>query len=170
MGHAPPVKPGDHPEFFRFAPPPGTSRESTIRLAKDGVFFHDEAPVEHRALAKALASWIAKHPDDGRFILTNGYDWTYFAVDDAPYLVTSLDAAADPPTVTLFDDSTEALDPATASLGEDGVVYLRVRGGAFEARLSRHAQTQLAPLLSGDPPALRVQGRDFPLPPRQPRC
>ena len=32
-------------------------------------------------LARALASWIARHPDDGRFILTNGYDWTYFTVE-----------------------------------------------------------------------------------------
>ena len=169
------MKPGDHPEFFRFAPPPGTSRESTIRLAQDGTFFHDGQPVEHRALRKALASWIARHPDDGRFILTNGYDWTYFAVDDAPYVVTAIDTAPSPPTVTLFDESVEPLDPATATIGDDGVVYLGVKGGAFEARLSRHAQTQLAPLLvegaTGEPaPRLQVGGRDFPLPPRRSRC
>ena len=64
------MKPGDHPDFFRSAAPPGASRESTIVLTRDGIFLHDGAPVEHRALAKALASWIAKHPDDGRFILT----------------------------------------------------------------------------------------------------
>lgn len=168
------MKPGDHPEFFRFAPPPGTSRESTIRLARDGMFFHDGDPVEHRALAKALASWVARHPDDGRFILTNGYDWTYFLVEDAPFHVDSLDAASDPPRLTLADDSVEPFDPSTACVGEDGVVYCRVREGAFEARFSRHAQTQLAPLLveSGeDPlPKLRTGGRDFPLPPRPQRC
>lgn len=168
------MKPGDHPEFFRFAPPPGTSRESTIRLDRDGVFFHDGEKVEHRPLARALASWITRHPDDGRFILTNGYDWTYFTVDDAPYVVTSIDAAASPPTITLFDETVEPLDPAGAAIGDDGVVYLRVKGGAFEARLSRHAQTQLAPLLAGgegeDPPRLSVGGREYPLPPRGPRC
>jgi hypothetical protein len=165
------MKPGDHPEFFRFAPPPGTSRESTIRLAKDGTFFHDGQPVEHQALAKALASWVARHPDDGRFILTNGYDWTYFQVDDAPHHVTAIDTSAQPPTLTLLDDTSEPFDPATATVGEDGVVYCRVKGGAFEARFSRHAQTQLAPILAeGDPPRLSVGGKEFPLPARAPSC
>jgi len=43
------VKPGDHPEFFRLAPPPGASRDSTISLDAEGRFFHDGARVEHAA-------------------------------------------------------------------------------------------------------------------------
>jgi hypothetical protein len=165
------VKPGDHPDFYRFAPPPGTSRESTIRLAKDGTFFHDGDPVEHRALARALASWVSRHPDDGRFILTNGYDWTYFDVEDAPFHVASIDTSSDPAELTLADGSKEPFDPSGASVGADGVVYAKVRGGAFEARFSRHAQTQLAPLLvSAEPPRLASGGREFPLPARAPRC
>jgi len=183
------MKPSDHPDFFRFAPPPGTSRESTIVLREDGTFLHDGEVVEHKALHKALASWVAKHPDDGRFILTNGYDWTYFAVQGAPMHVTSIDTAQTPPLLTLFDDSTEPLAPETLSVGEDGVVHCWVRGAAFEARFSRHAQTQLAPLLvdraeargtdgsaeggqtedGASHLAIRVGGRDFPLPPRPPR-
>ena len=69
-----------------------------------------------------------------------------------------------------FDGETESLDPATLTLGDDGVVHCRVRDGAFEARFSRHAQVQLAPLLvdggDGTTPRLRIGGRDFPLPPR----
>jgi hypothetical protein len=166
------MKPGDHPDFFRFAPPPGTSRESTIVLRKDGTFLHDGEVVEHRALHKALASWIALHPDDGRLILTNGYDWTYFAAEDAPMHVTSIDTEKTPPELTLFDDSTEPLAPETMCLGEDGVVHCRVRGGTLEARFSRHAQTQLAPLLvqaDGGSATIRVGEHDFPLPPRPPR-
>ena len=37
------MKPGDHPEFFRFPAPEGRSRESTIRLDAEGTFHHDEA-------------------------------------------------------------------------------------------------------------------------------
>jgi hypothetical protein len=165
------MKPGDHPEFFRFAPPAGRSRESTIRLTRDGTFLHDGEKVEHRALHKALASWVSRHPDDGRYILTNGYDWTYFEVDDAPHHVASLDATTEPPTLHLADDSSEPLDAATVSIGEDEVVYCRVRGGAFEARFSRHAQSQLAPLLGeAVEPTLVVGGREYPLPARPPRC
>ena len=68
------MKPSDHPEFFRFPPPEGRSRESTIVLTKDGRFFHEGAPVTHAGMRKAFASWLSRHPDDGRHILTNGYE------------------------------------------------------------------------------------------------
>ena len=84
------MKPGDHPEFFRFPAPEGRSRESTIRLDAARALLARRARVEHAGLAAALHSWISRHPDDGRYILTNGYDWTYFTVDDAPYFVRSL--------------------------------------------------------------------------------
>ena len=60
------MKPGEHPEFFRFPAPEGRSRESTIRLDGEGRFFHDEALVEHPKLRDALHTWIARHPEDGR--------------------------------------------------------------------------------------------------------
>jgi len=162
------VKPGDHPDFYRFAPPPGASRQSSIVLDREGRFWHDGERVDHPALERALRSWIARHPDDGRLILTNGYDWCYFRVDDAPYVVTALhDGAA--PTLVLFDDTEELLDPGTLSVGEGGVVYARVKGGAFEARFSRHAQTQLASLLVNDePPTVRVGDQEIVLPARRP--
>ncbi len=70
------MKPGDHPEFFRFPAPEGRSRESTIRLDAEGRFWHEGNPVEHPKLAQAMHGWVSRHPDDHRFILTNGYDWT----------------------------------------------------------------------------------------------
>ncbi len=163
------MKPGDHPDFYRFAPPPGTSRESTIVLDREGHFFHDGGRVDHPALAHALHSWISRHPDDGRLILTNGYDWTYFRAEDTPYFVTALkDAGVAIPTLVLSDETEEPLVGAALSLGDDGVVYARVKKeGSFEARFTRHAQTQLAPLLvEGDPPRIRVSGVDHALPPR----
>ena len=162
------MKPGDHPDFYRLAPPPGASRESTIVLDRDGRFWHDGARVDHPALEQALRSWIALHPDDGRLILTNGYDWCYFRVEDAPFVVDALRFEPDGAvTLRLFDGSEEPLDPATLSLGASGVVYARVKGGSLDARFSRHAQTQLAPLLvEGDPPALLVQGQRVMIPAR----
>jgi hypothetical protein len=162
------VKPGDHPDFYRFAPPPGTSRESTIVLDREGRFWHDGGRVDHPALEQALRTWIARHPDDGRLILTNGYDWCYFRAEDAAFVVDALRVEPDGGvTLRLFDGSDEPLDPATLSVGEGGAVYARVKGGRFDARFSRHAQTQLAPVLvEGDPPTLRVEGREIVLPAR----
>jgi len=157
------MKPGDHPEFFRFAPPPGTSRESTIRLDGEGRFWHDDERVENRALELAFHRWVSRHPDDRRLILTNGYDWCYFEVEDTPYFITSLSVTEGPNgepqavDLTLSDETTEPLDVSSLALGEDGVVYVRVKGGEFEARFSRHAQTQLAPILiEGQPPRVQV--------------
>ncbi len=43
-----------------------------------------------------------------------------------------------------------------------------MKKGAFEARFSRHAQTQLAPLLvHDDPPTVRVGDREIVLPARR---
>ena len=173
------MKPGDHPDFYRLAPPPGASRESTIRLDQEGRFWHDGQRVEHDALERAMRTWITAHPDDGRPILSNGYDWCYFHVDDAPLVVSALrvegEGEGTRATLLLFDESEEPLDPEALSIGDDGVVYARARGGKLWARFSRHAQTQLAPLLvgegegeeeAGELPRVRVGGREVTLPRR----
>ena len=157
------MKPGDHPEFFRFPAPAGTSRESTIRLDREGRFWHDGAPVEHPKLADALHSWIARHPDDGRWILTNGYDWTYFTVDDTAFVVRSVEGA-DVPELRLSNGALVPLDPDRLTLGADGALYARVRVKDLEAdaRFTRFAQNQLAPWLVEEDDgsvAIRVGGR-----------
>jgi uncharacterized protein len=161
------MKPGEHPEFFRFPAPEGRSRESTLRLDHEGYFFHDNEPVAHPKLAAALHTWIARHPDDGRYILTNGYDWTYFTVDDVPFFVRAIKAvpsssgffASEPgdaleAILVLSDETEESLDPATLRVGPRDELYLKVKsgvaGGPFDAKMTRHAQTQLAPFLSED--------------------
>jgi uncharacterized protein len=161
------MKPGDHPDFFRLPPPPGRSRESSIRLDAEGRFWHDGAKVEHPGMAVAFASWIARHPDDGRFILTNGYDWTYFEVEDTPFFVASLRATPDGPVLRLFDGTEEPLDATTLRLDAEGRVRLRVKGGRFDAKLTRDAQIALAPFLAETPEgalSLVISGVRYELP------
>jgi hypothetical protein len=161
------MKPGDHPEFFRFPAPEGRSRESTIRLDAEGRFWHEGNLVEHPKLAQAMHGWVSRHPDDGRYILTNGYDWTYFTVDDAPYFVRSVRVTPEAVVLELSDGSAEAWDPGTSRVGENDAIYARVKpaseGGAFEAKFTRFAQAQLAPVLEGESgsgaPAARIGGR-----------
>ncbi len=146
------MKPGDHPEFFRFPAPEGRSRESTLRLDGEGRFLHDGAVVEHPKLASALHTWIGRHPDDGRYILTNGYDWTYFTVDDVPFFVRSVRADGDDAILVLSDGTEEPLDPSSLRVGPRGDLYLVVKreakGGPYDAKMTRFAQTQLAPFLT----------------------
>jgi uncharacterized protein len=144
------MRPCDHPDFFRLPAPEGRSRESTIRLDREGRFLHDGELVTHRGMARAFASWIARHPDDGRFILTNGWDWTYFTVEGAPFFVEGIRVGPDGPVLTLFDGSEEPLEPALLRLGDDGIFSTRVKGGAFDARFLRNAQLELSPWLEED--------------------
>lgn len=156
------MKPADHPDFFRRPAPAGRSRESAIVLDRQGRFWHEGAPVEHQGLARALARWLDRHPDDGRFILSNGYDWCYLTVEDTACFVTALRIEGDDVELELFDGTREPLDPTTARLDLDDVLRVRVKAGQVEARFTRRAQLQLAAVLDADePPALRIGGRRY---------
>src|SRR6202012_5079264 len=158
------MRPGDHPEFFRFPPPEGRSRESTLRLDAQGRFWHEGRLVEHAGLAAGLHGWIGRHPDDGRYILTNGYDWTYFTVEDAPYFVRAVRLAGDAITLVLSDGAEEPWDPAGTRVGAGDALYTTVKrqakGGPFEAKFTPHAQAALEPALIEGPsgPAVRIGG------------
>jgi hypothetical protein len=172
------VRPSDDPEFFSRAAPEGRSRESTLRLDSRGRFWHDGALVQHPRLASALHAWIGRHPGDGRYVLSNGYDWTYVAVDDAPYFVVTLRFEppldpADPQPVEpervelrLSDGSEEAWEPAATRIGTDGALYTSVKrsasGGPYEAKFTRHAQLSLDRVLveaDAGSVAVRMGGR-----------
>ena len=160
------MRPADHPAFFHSPPPEGRSRESTIRIDAEGRFWHDGSPVEHAGLAAALPTWISRHPADGRYILTNGYDWTYFTVEDAPFFVRSLRIEPGRIVLALSDGTEEPLVPEDSRVGDDGALRALVKrgmsGGPYEAKFSRHAQTSLGPALvetEGDAPAIAIGGR-----------
>ncbi|HJZ87061.1 MAG TPA: DUF1285 domain-containing protein [Polyangia bacterium] len=110
------------------------TRESKIRIDRDGHFWHEGARVEHPGLARAFARWIALDSETGRYILKNDVDWCFVTVDDAPLVVRALDAEM---RLHLSDDETEPLDPKTLRIDENDVPYCDVRGGTLPARFSR---------------------------------
>jgi hypothetical protein len=145
------MKPGDHPEFFRAPAPEGRSRESTIKLDREGVFFHEGLKVEHPKMADAFHTWIRRHPVDGRFILSNGFDWSYFTVEDVPFFVRSIRIEPHAIVLVLSDGTDEPWTVHSAHIGNDGAIYTDVKssaeGGAYAAKFTRHAQSALAPVL-----------------------
>ena len=155
--------PIDHPDFFDLPPPPGRSRESGIVLDAEGRFWDHGELVTHRGMQDAFATWIRRHPRDGRFILCNGYDWTYFRVDDVPYFVRGIGGSDAEPTLLLSDQTEERLDPTRLSVGACDALYASVKQGAYEARFTPAAQAALAPFVvegEGGEPLLRVAGRE----------
>jgi uncharacterized protein len=119
-------------------PPWPFSRETTIVLDREGVFWHDGQRVDHPGLAQAFASWIDVDPDTGRYILRNSINWAYITVEDAPFQVRALDGWD----VVLSDGTREPLDVQSLRLGENDVPYCTVKG-RFPARFSRGAMVTL---------------------------
>ncbi len=176
------MKPAEHPDFFRRPPPAGRSRESTLRIDAQGAFWHEGQPVEHPRLRRALARWLDVHPDDGRYVLNNGYDWSYVQVDAVPFFVRTVRGAlpeqpapdgasashASGVWLELNDGSAERLRPETLSEDATGALYCRVKSGRFEAKFTPPAQLALEPWLVplGDGVGLCVGGRTYACRPR----
>jgi hypothetical protein len=132
-------------------PPFPLSRETRIRIDRDGRFFHEDDPITHDTLTRALASWVDVDPDTGRYILRNSVNWAYVTVEDAPLVVHSLTATPDGDVLlALSDGTTEALDPNTLRLDADDVPYCDVRRGALPARFTRPARFALLDLARVD--------------------
>lgn len=152
-----------HPDFFDRPPPPGRSRESGILLDAEGRFWDRGELVTHRGMQEAFATWIRRHPRDGRFILCNGYDWTYFRVEDVPYFVRGLGGPLAAPVLMLSDQTDEPLDPERLAVGPREALYTWVKGGAFEARFMPAAQAALVPYVTegnAGQPVFRLAGRE----------
>lgn len=143
--------PSDHPDFFRRPPPDGRSRESSIVLDGAGQFWHEGERVVHRGMQRAFSSWIARHPDDGRYVLSNGYDWSYIRVEDVPFFVSGVRGKLDGLVLLLSDGSEEELSPETLRIGAREALYCKVKGQRFDARFTPSAQASLVPYVAMTP-------------------
>jgi len=162
------MKPGEHPDFFRLPPPEGRSRESTIVLSRAGRFYHHGAPVEHPGMHQAFAGWLMRHPDDGRYILNNGYDWTYLTVEGPAYFVRAVRALPAGLEAELLDGRTLPLDPAALGSDEEGRLWLTLDDGR-DACFTPAAQLELAPFLveQGGVVGVALGGQFWPVPARR---
>lgn len=154
------MRPADFPDFFHRAPPPGQSRVSRIRLDAMGRFWDGEELVQHEGVRDALANWLKKHPEDGRYILENGYDWLYLEVEDTPYFVTAVRGVPPEMTLVLLGNQVEAAPAAGWRMRPDGSLTVLVRDGADEARLLPSAQSELGPWLVEHEGGFALQIRD----------
>jgi hypothetical protein len=150
-------------------------RRSEISIDREGRFIHEGAVVEHEGLKRALFRWLDRlPPPDGRYILR--LDERRFAylesVADTPLVARA--ARVDPAgavTLALSDGSEDALDPATLTVDQDGILRAWVRGGRLEARLASSAAAVLGDAITedGGRPRLRLGDRSFAIPPRSAR-
>jgi hypothetical protein len=131
-------------------PPIKLSRETHIRVDREGQFFHEGDPITHPVLAERLATWLSVDPESGRYILANQVNWAFLQVDDTPLVVKALEQDPAGLRVLRSDGVWEPLDLASLRLAPDGAPYCDVRGGAMPARFARSAAHALLERLDED--------------------
>jgi hypothetical protein len=138
------------------ATPPAEWKLPNLRVDIDGEWFDDDVQITHPGILDNLRGNLRKD-GEGYFIQTRVR--IPVRVDDVPWVVTRLEPRGDRLHAILNDGSDEVVDPASVRLGAGEVPYCAVKGGAFEARLSRAATFQLWELADYDEASGRVTPR-----------
>ena len=145
-----------------------------FRIDRDGTWLHEGREVTHPGVLANLFANLARD-EEGHFLRV-GARRIPVQVDETPFVIIRMEIPqiqgdrVEPMTLVLSDGSRERLDPRSLSIGPGNVPYCRVKGGAFEARISLQAWLQLAERLeedeAGDP--VLVLGRERIRLPRRP--
>lgn len=135
-----------------------------LRVDRNGDWFDGGQEITHPGILQNLRSTL-RRDTAGYFIQTRLR--IPVVVEDVPFVVTRLTRRGDTLDAVLNDGSETILDPGTLRMGPGDVPYCTVKGGAFEARLSRAAAFQLLALAAFDETSgrgvLRLGGREYPL-------
>ena len=124
---------------------------SKITFRKDGRWYADDEPVTHERLARLFTRCLRRTASGGYEIWIDERYHADVAVEDTPYVVTAVTAAAPGGFVLLLNDGTsEPLDPASLHVGSDHVLYCSVKQGAEQARFLRPAYYQISSCIEED--------------------
>ena len=139
---------------------------SEIRFARDGRWYADGQLVVNPRIAALFSRHVCRRPDGG-YMLRIADEQAPIVVEDTPYVVTSVAFDADEmPWLEINDGSRERLDPTTLTVGDDDVLYCRVKHRAEPARFLRPAYYALAghcSLSQSGAFVLRLPSGDYPI-------
>lgn len=144
-----------------------------IRIARDGIWFHQGTPIGRRELVRLFSTILRKDPDG--YVLVTPAEKLRIRVDDVPFLAVLLSVEGEGNaqrllfTTNVGDDVVAGEDhEIRVELDEESggpAPYIHVRGG-IDARISRNVFYQLADIaVPGDKGVLGVwsEGVFFPL-------
>lgn len=139
-----------------------------IHIDKEGKWFHKGVEMIRREFVRSFYQQM-ELDDMGRYIIYWGGKPCHVDVADTAFVVKRV-ASLNEETgkrngfvLSLSDDTEEELMPDTLYLGEENVLYCRVKNGIFPARFNRAAYYQLAAHIEaeGGDYVLPVNGRKF---------
>jgi hypothetical protein len=154
------------------APPPSDPSTWTLprlRIDRDGAWHHEGMEITHAGIVANL--WEGLERDAEGHFLRVGPVRIPVEVEDVPFIVVRVEPAGDGLALILNDGTRAPLAPETVRLGAGEAPYCAVKGGRFEARLSRAAAYQLLGHMSegpaGGPPVLTLGARRWEIPRRE---
>jgi len=151
---------------------PAHCGDSEMRIARDGSWHHQGAPIARPAMVRLFASILRREPDGGHVLVTPAEKLS-IAVDDAPFVAVEMTSEGEGTTRRLgFRLNTDELvvagpdHPIRIEEREDGPhPYLRVRGGldALVGRALYYELAEIAIAEAADPPGVWSDGAFFAL-------
>ena len=114
-----------------------------ITLHADGKWTHEGCDFENPRIVDAFSRGINR-TEGGTWVIELGRFTYPIRVEDAGFFVERVDLSADPPQLTLSDETTEPLDPTTIHYASGGRLYCRVKDDTFRARFKRPAYYTLS--------------------------
>ena len=120
---------------------PAFCGDSHMRIARDGRWFHEGAPITRPELVRLFAG-ILRLDAEGYMLVTPA-EKCAIAVEDVPFLAVAVEREGADLVFTTNIGDVVRLDESHALRMKDGVPYLHVRRG-LEARVSRAVYYELA--------------------------
>ncbi len=129
---------------------PERSGDSEMRIARDGSWFHQDAPITRPAMVRAFSSVLRKN-EDGTYMLVTPYEKLSIEVEDAPFIAVDVTSEGEGQNRVLAfrlntDDLVVAGADNTLTINQQNgkpAPYLHVRGG-LQARITRAVFYELA--------------------------
>jgi hypothetical protein len=142
--------------------------DSAMRIARDGTWLHEGAPIRRPAMVRLFASLLRREAD-GRHVLVTPIEKLDILVEDAPFVAVEAqyEGRGEDRRIAfrLNTDEPVVAGPDHALRLIDGRPYLTVRAG-LDATIARPVYYELAELAlaeGGNPPGLWSDGVFFPL-------
>ena len=150
---------------------PSHCGHSGMRIARDGSWLHDGAPINRSAMIRLFSTVLRKEPD-GRHVLVTPVEKLTIDVELAPFVVTAMtsEGSGQDRRVAFELNSGDAvvLGPGHPIRMQGEIPLLHVRDG-LEASFARPVYYELAEIALAegrDPPGVWSSGAFFPLQPK----
>lgn len=128
---------------------------SDIKIDKDGIWYYCGAHMFRKDILCVFFENL-KIDDCGKYFIELNEEIYYLDVEDTAFVVTAVfktkaqGNGQDQIEILLSDESLEILDLRSLVVGEDNVMYCRIKKGEFAARFTRKSYYQLAEFIEMD--------------------